>query len=580
MGTGGGRIDSYYARGMLEIRSSLHLAFRLTIRANQALDPTGAATAGAGLWRFALPAFALLDICVWWFYLRRNDRFGLSWRLPMDAFDAAYWTMSPLPNSGHADLALLIVVPLAVEAGVRMGWRSLVVPGAVLITTTAAGVATGTPVQVVGLMWIALAAAVGRAMYRYCTHLAEQAELERGRRLAAARWRAYLAGQNHVAMGASSAVDVIEGLVPVLGRPPAGSALWRLADGWKSQLRASTAQEAKYLQVAVLEWERVHNAHPDLSGLVDVQVAEGHGTTLLTAAQVQDLHRALEDRALHGLVHVARTDAATAHLPGQALRLDVDGETIVIPADRRALPPTFDPAPIAYLYIGALVLAWLTPAGGTLPAPAVVAGLALCAAASLVSYRRTVGRGGRARLGVFAIAVAVGTALTALTYSAQTPVNEDGVAVMGFGVGVVLVSFVGGFYWNSLGPWRWAVPVAVAANVTVGLLVHPEPSAIDLRVVVASVLYNVFPFFPLRHLAQALGRAARQHAVWVTTVDEEAEQAAFLEGRESVVGLVRQARQDALDQLTVLGRRLDNRLALLATDRLEEVERRLQTIDR
>ena len=51
------------------------------------------------------------------------------------------------------------------------------------------------------------------------------------------------------------------------------------------------------------------------------------------------------------------------------------------------------------------------------------------------------------------------------------------------------------------------------------------------------------------------------------------------DGRESVVGLVRQARLDALAQLERLGPELDDRLGALAALRLEEVDRRLRTLD-
>jgi hypothetical protein len=62
-------------------------------------------------------------------------------------------------------------------------------------------------------------------------------------------------------------------------------------------------------------------------------------------------------------------------------------------------------------------------------------------------------------------------------------------------------------------------------------------------------------------------------------VDEGAERAAFLQGRESVVGLVRQAREDALRQLESVRSTLDAPLADLVTKRLEEVERRLHSIE-
>ncbi len=345
MATGGWRIESYYARGMLEIRSTLHLAVRLCMRSIMVIDNSGAASEGAGLWRVALPLFMVLDVVVW-LVLRRSDRFGLSWRLPMDATDAAFWTLSPLPASGSADIAIFIVIPLAVEAGVRMGVRGMVVPAAVLASTTVSVTIVDKPVQLFGVLWLAAAVLVGMAFFRYCTHLHERAETARQRNLAAERRRAYLAGQNQVAMGASSAVDVIEGLVPVLGRPEPGSALHRLAEGWKGQLSASTTQEAKYLQVALLEWERAHNAHPDLSGLVELRIDEGHGTTLLSAGQVARLRHALDGLRLRRTVTV-RSESPAERLPGEELRLKVNGTAVVVPADGRAAPPPLDLAAVA-----------------------------------------------------------------------------------------------------------------------------------------------------------------------------------------------------------------------------------------
>src|SRR5919199_4742528 len=131
MANGGRGVEPYYERGMLEIRSTLHLAMRLVVRLNQLLQRSGAASPGTGLWRAALPAFVALDVAEW-HALRRTDRFGLSWRLPLDAFDAAFWAASPKPASGHYDWALLIAIPLGIEAGVRLGWTGLVVPPSLL----------------------------------------------------------------------------------------------------------------------------------------------------------------------------------------------------------------------------------------------------------------------------------------------------------------------------------------------------------------------------------------------------------------------------------------------------------------
>lgn len=577
MGRGGWRLESYYARGMLEIRTTLHLALRLTVRVNQALEMSGAASEGAGLlWRLALPAFIVLDLVVWRI-LRNDDRFGLAWRLPLDALDAAFWTTSPLPLSGSADMALLVGIPLGVEAGVRMGWKSMVLPAALLVSTSCAAWLVDKPVQIMGLGWIVLAALVGLAFLRHCDHQHARVEVERRRVLAATKWRAYLAGQNQVAMGASSAVDVIEGLVPVLGRPPVGSALGRLADGWKGQLSQSTSQEAKYLQVAALEWERRHNAHPDLSGLVTVGVEAGQGTTLLTPPQVVQFEDALERLDPRGRVTIALPDAETPRLPGQVLRLDVNGHAVILPADRRAKPSPLDSALVAYLYVGILVAVWVLPVGGTVPVLPVAIGVGLCVVGAVASHRRTLTHGERARPGVLATAALVATTLTLLAGFATAPVNSDGVAIMGSGVGLILLSFLGGFYWRSLGRWRWLVPAAIATNVILGVVVHPAPSAVNLRTVLASLLYNVFPFFPCRHLDMALQRAADRHRSFVETDDEGVERAAFLEGRESVVGLVRQAQEEAARQLSTLAPGLDPAVAALVGARLQEVERRLRT---
>lgn len=573
----GGRIENYYARGLLQIRPTLHLAYRLTYRSVQLLEPTGAAAEGAGLWRFALPAFLVLDVLVW-HVLRRSERFGLAWRLPLDALDTAFWTMSPLPASGVADFAILIAVPLAVEAGVRMGALALVVPGAVFVTTTVGAAAVGKPIQFAGVLWVAVGATVGMAFFRYCQHLDQRAQLERERFLAAARRRAYLAGQNSVAMGASSAVDAIEGLVPVLGRPPTGSALWRLADGWKSQLSTSTAQEARYLQVALLEWERLHNAHPDLSGLVRFAIGEGQGTTLLSVAQVRQFGEVLDRLPLRGRVLVALEDLTETHLPGQELRLEVGGHRVVIPADRRAAPAPMDPAAVAYYYVAILVAGWILPPSGRVPPHLIAAGIAICIAAGVLSHRGAVARGKRARLGIIGAAVPISVVLTLLCAHPQFPLRPDGVPVLAHGAAVVLLSFLGGYYWRSLGPWRWLVPAGVTVNVGVALVLYPIPDALEGRIVVAAVVNGLFAFFPCLHLSQTMEAAAAAHAASTEVVDESAERAAFVDGRDSVIGLVRQAQQDAKAQLTAAGSGLDARMAEFAAHRLREVGQRLKAM--
>lgn len=574
---GGGRTDSYYARAMLEIRSTLHLSLRVGVRAEQVLQHSGAASKGAGPWHAALPAFVVLDLVVY-LVLRRSDRFGLAWRLPLDTADAVFWALSPLPAGGSIDWSTLIVVPLAVEAGVRLGWRALAVPGTVAVCAGGAALSRGKPFPITGPGWLVIAVGLGAIFYRYCGRLHERAETERHRRLAAARRRAFLAGQNEVAMGASSAVDVIEGLVPVLGRPAPGSALSQLAGGWKGRLSASTAAEATYLQVALLEWERAHNAHPDLSGLVTIGVPEGEGTTMLSGSQVARLQGTLDGLRLRGSVEVRRAMPDTAHVPGQELRLTVGGRAVVVPADRRGPPPAMDPVIIAYACAAAVTALTVLPQSGGLPPVLAALALAMCVTAGFVSQRWTVTRGVRSRRPVVVVASLVATALMLVSLYQRNAINTDGDALLGFGAGLLLLSFLGGFYWRSLGGWRWLAPAVALATVVLNVALFPVPSAVTAGILVASVMYGTFPFFTSMHLSRSLDRALAAHAASAETADREVERAAFVEGRESVIGLVRQARADALVQLAGAGSRLDGDLAELAARRLLEVDRRLESI--
>jgi len=570
---GSGRwAEAYYVRGSIEIRSTLHLSLRLGVRLNQLLQHTGGASAGTGLWRAALPLFVVLDI-VSWRRLRRSDNFGLAWRLPLDAADVAFWTASPLPIGGH-DWAVLIAIPIGIEAGVRLGWRGVAVPVAIFLPSVVTAAVFDRAPGVMGFGWITLSVVMGVAFFRYCRHLDRRAEAQQAAVRAARRRRAYLAGQNRVAMGASSAVDAIEGLVPVLGRPAPGSALWQLADGWKTQLSESTAQEARYLQVVLLEWERARNRHPDLSALVELRIDEGDGTTLLTATQVGQLERILDDLALRGPVAVRLRDTGAPRLPGQDLPLVVDGRLVTVPADRRAAAPPIDPCASTYLYLATLCLIGLIPAASGMPVPAALAGMATSAVVGIVSHDRIVRHGEAARVGVFALAILAGTVITALTAFARSPINREGDPMVGLSA-LLLLSFLGGFYWTSLRGWRWLVPASMAWVLALAVAVFPAPSAMNGRALLSAVIWNVFPFFPCRHLARALAGAGTRHAVAVRLGDEDAEQAAFTDGQEWVVGLVRQARDDALGQLRAMAPQLDRGIVELAGDRLEEVDRRL-----
>ena len=281
---------------------------------------------------------------------------------------------------------MLIGIPLSIEAGFRMGIRAVVVPLAVAAVVGPVRILAGTlgPPRSPPC-GSSSASAWAWPLFSYCRRLDEHAEAERRRRRCAdARW-AFLVGQNAVAMGADSVVDVIEGLVPVLGRPGEGSALWRLADGWKARLAADTAAQAAYLQVVLLGWESAYNRHPDLSARVEIHLGEGAGTTILTGRQVAWLHAALDRCHLRGSVPVTLLGEGQGDRPpGAALDLDIGGLRLRVPADRAAPSGPSTPARRLRAHRGPTATAVVLPGRGRVPVAAAGAGIAVCADGGLV----------------------------------------------------------------------------------------------------------------------------------------------------------------------------------------------------
>jgi hypothetical protein len=574
----GGRAGStYFARAIVDGRSTLHLSYRLVVRFVQWTTIPGAAGPGAGMWRGALPAFVVLDLVTWWI-LRRNDRFGLGWRLVLDCADVAFWSLSPLPPSRTYDNAVLIGIPLSIESGFRMGVPALVVPMAVAAVVGPVRVLAGEPPHPFTALWLVLGVGLGMALFSYCRRLDEHAEAERRRRQAAdTRW-AFLVGQNAVAMGADSVVDVIEGLVPVLGRPGHGSALWRLADGWKARLAADTAAQAAYLQVVLLGWESAHNRHPDLSSRVELHLGEGTGTTILSGRQVASLHAALDRLALRGTVTVALVgDEGGGRRPGASLDLDVGGRRLRVPPDRAATIRPVDTGPVTYGLIAAQLLGILAPGRGQVPVGAVAAAIVVCLGAAWWSHGQLVRGRPDARGAILRAAVVAALAVTVLTCPLiKEPITPDGDTTY-IGLGLMLLAFMGGMYSDGLRR-SLAVVVGLAAAATGVMMLVLTPGPVNVRSFLAGFVYSVVPYPTCRHISRSLARATAQHQGATAEEDEDVRAAAYLRGQESVVELVRLARDDARRQLAAVAPRLEPALNELVSARLEEVDRRLLSL--
>ena len=396
----------------------------------------------------------------------------------------------------------------------------------------------------------------------------------RRRRAADTRW-VFLVGQNAVAMGADSVVDAIEGLVPVLGRPGEGSALGRLADGGKTRLAADTAAQAAYLQVVLLGWESAYNRHPDLSARVEIHLGEGTGTTILTGRQVAWLHAALDRCHLRGAVRVTLPgEGQVDRPPGAAVDLDVGGQRLRVPADRAAAAVRpVDAGPVGFALIVAQLLAVVLPGGagsrsrrrgrdGRLRDRGVVVAPPPAGARAPGPARDPPGSGGdgagrhRPHLGLV-----------------TEPVNADGdtsYIVLGF----MLLAFIGGLYTEGLRR-QLAVMVGAAAVFIAVLILVLTPGPANTRSFLCAMAYSLCVYPMPRHIGRSLTRATEHHLEETMAEDEQARQALFLDGQESVLALVRLARDDARAQLASVAAQLEPSLSNLVSARLEEVDRRL-----
>jgi hypothetical protein len=529
--------------------------------------------ARSGGWRLAVVGFAAIDVASW-ALLRRPQRYGLKTRLAVDSLDIAIWSLAPYPRGAGYELAVFIGFPLALEAGLRSGRRALAVPLVPLAATAAARSLAGRPVQPIWFFWLVLGVAAGLLLRRYLGRMGERTEEEWAQRRSAECRRAFLAGQNAVAMGADSVVDAIEGVLPVLGQPESGSVLWEIANAWKPGLREATADHAAYLGLVLSEWAAEHNRHPDLSSRVEVRIAEGMGTTLLTDEQVTLVQRLLTALDLRGAVTVVLEDPETAQRPpGGPVRLRVGDHRLVLPADPNRPPRPYDPAPAAFVItafvvVGDLLSLHLAPWAAALGF-ALALGGAVWAQAEL---RRAVAA---TRARIVAVAACVAPVYTAsATWSLPRRVPHAYPIV----AGLDLLALLGGMYWDRLGPAaRCWLASGVVLTITTGWSLHHLPRQAGYFAL--QVTWALPVLIGALKLARELEAGAARYARQLAERDAASEAAAFVEGKEVVLHLVRRARDEAFAHLAQVEWSLPPPLADSARRRLEDVDRRLLKLE-
>lgn len=315
---------------------------------------------------------AALDLRFAGFSVRRRPA-PLAARVALDAVDIALWSVA---LHGGADIAAVVATPLVFEIGLWFGWWFLTVPAAVGTLTVAALSFAGYPPTPLVFLWPALWGLAG-LLTPFVLRARWRGEATAARdRIEAAVGQAELSGQNSVAMGADSVVDLIIRTDPLIAsyeparRPSPFS-------GWKAELAEVCSRQATYLGVALTRWQRLYNSRsPDLSADVELRVAPGAATLLLSPGQAERLQELLEELMPRGTVPV---DVPRQGPVGGEQTVIVGTRRLALPADEGARPRPLHVAPMAF-GVGVLltlvhsVPEWeATPLWATVPLAALIA---------------------------------------------------------------------------------------------------------------------------------------------------------------------------------------------------------------
>ncbi len=564
---------------LMAVLPRFFITYRIPVRLVQVLAADGGARTNP--WRLAAAVFALFDLATW-ARMRKHPGFAFKSRLVIDCFDIGFWSLATYVPPNRYWIAVFSGAPLSIEAGVRRPKLAFVFPATALATTTIARAVAGRPFLPLAFSWLFLAATCGVTLSHYDSALRRQAKQDWLRRREADDRRAYLAGQNSVAMGASSVVDGIEGVVPLLGRPRPGSALWRLADGWKSDLGDSTRTEgavlgAAYLGDVVKQWEVDYNRHPDLSAPAFVHVSEGAGTTVLTGTQITAVYSLLDERFVPGAHAIELPSAQTrAQRPGRSFSIVIDGDRVVVRADRGRPFRDYDPGPAAFFVMALLAVGDVVQMHPPLP---VWAGcLALYGVAAVTTHQRLRRADRFARPGILVLAsiAAVGMT-TAMSLTARRTLNPAGAGLFPMVPELNLLAILTGMYAKSV-PKRF---VALAGASALGVLasawlLHPgvwRPNDFFLN-----LLWPLCALLSALKFAGELERAQRAYSRDFVARDAAEDNRSYERGRGLVIDLVRQARDDAYAQLASLEPELPRERLGAARAKLSEVDRRLARI--
>jgi hypothetical protein len=546
----------------LSQRARVHLVYRLAGRAIQAVmsgqaEHPGRRVAGAAAWAVTDLGGATA--------LSRSSRFGLVPRLALDVIDIVHWG----GRGADCDLAVISGLPLSIESGIRLGPAALVVPVVSAAVTGAIRRRRSLPASLLSFRWQVIGVFAGVGLAAYGRNRRNVLLARHERELQARLEEAYIGGQNDVAMGADSVVDLLSRTAPLL---PAGSddqVVGRLLASWKQSLAADTLARSTYLGVALTQWQRRHNAaHTALHADVAFSLPPGDGTILLTANQWSWLESALDALDLRGRVPVEVVDPDEARQPDTPRRLRVGGAMVSVPGDRvRGLTP-IDVGPMGFV-VGAMWCLDTLSSGnsGSSPwavTPVVVGGLGLAAWSNrqVEQYGSSAHR--RIIAGGFAMAVAQTVASTATMSRTRA---RNGMQRFPFLAGVDMLGLMLPLYFDEFSPTERRVIVAGLIGVVgLGLLLMPEPTI--WAHLVSELLWSGAAALSITGLGDGLSEDAERLNLVLSEADDAAIVAAFADGRSFVVSMVAEARD-------AVRRTFEETRARMMPSVSAEIERRL-----
>jgi hypothetical protein len=557
---------------LLSKRERFHLAYRLAGRSYQLLIAGQARTPQRRLTHIAVCAVGDIVSAV---ALRRSGRFALGPRLAADAVDAALWSQ----GSVGLELATMPGVPLAMEAGLRIGIAGLIVPVINATVTGSVRRLRGRPVSSGSFRYQAMSVALGAGIAVYERNRRQVALARHRQDLEARIGVAHLAGQNEVATGADTVVDLLSRTTPLLSSPLGSATVGRMLADWRQSLAASTAEHATYLGIALVRWQRRHNeSQPDLSADVTLEITEGHGTILLSRDQAAWLEALLDKLGLRGAVRVEAVDIVEARQPNQPRRLRVGERTLDIPADPSPGLVPFDIGPLGFLassmWFGDTLLPGEIDPSVWAVGPGVAAGPLLA-----IWAHRQVGRRGEAAH-VHVLFAALGHALVhaaAATGTMRNTRNPEGIQRFPSLGGINMLVMMVPLYWGDLDRSErvWAI-AGMGAILAMGLLLFP--GRIQWSHVIAELLWPAAAFYSMATMRSQLELEAKQLSAELADSDVAIVANAFAEGRSYVLGLVSETRYAAHRDLAAVWEQLDERLRAEAARRLNEVDKRLEEL--